>query len=108
MQERVIQTRCALAAFYGDERAESLAESDRTQSALVVVADRKACEEGWVLLLVVNHRGEILPFRLHERDKEAANLMYSWDDEVPLAEMVDNEDEDVECYLGEGSGWESP
>ncbi|KAI9040582.1 uncharacterized protein KD926_008149 [Aspergillus affinis] len=93
--------------FTGEERAESLAESDRTQSALVVVADRKACEEGWVLVLAVNHRGEILPFRVRERAKEAAKLMSNWDDEVPLADIVDDEDEDVECYLGEGDGWES-
>ena len=48
--------------FEGEERAEELAESDRTQKALVLVADRKACEEGWVLALAVNHRGR--SFRL--------------------------------------------
>jgi hypothetical protein len=32
--------------FEGEERAEELAEYDRTQKALVPVADRKACEEG--------------------------------------------------------------
>jgi len=32
------------------------------QSLMVVVADRKACEEGWLLLLAVNHKGRVLPF----------------------------------------------
>lgn len=80
-------------------------ESDRTQ-ALVLVADRKACEEGWVLALAVNHRGEILPVRVRERATEAAQIAVNWFEGEPLSEIVDDEDEDVEFYLGEGNGWE--
>ncbi|KAJ5375523.1 hypothetical protein N7517_007529 [Penicillium concentricum] len=90
----------------GEERAEELAESDRAQNLLVFVADRKACEEGWVLALAVNHRGEILPFRVRERAKEAAQIAVSWQEGQPLSEIADEEDEDVEFYLGEGDGWE--
>ncbi|KAL5360487.1 hypothetical protein BJX96DRAFT_175345 [Aspergillus floccosus] len=90
----------------GEERAQELAESDRTQSALVLVADRKACEEGWVLALAVNHRGEILPFRVRERAREAAQIAVNWQEGEPLSEIADDEDEDVEFYLGGGDGWE--
>jgi hypothetical protein len=92
--------------FEGEERAEELAESDRTQKALVLVADRKACEEGWVLGLAVNHRGEILPVRVRERATEAAQIAVNWFEGEPLSEIVDDEDGDVEIYLGEGNGWE--
>ncbi|KAJ6034422.1 hypothetical protein N7460_008597, partial [Penicillium canescens] len=76
--------------FMGEERAEELAESDRAQSALVLVADRKACEEGWV----------------RERAKETAQIAVSWQEGQPLSEIADEEDEDVEFYLGGGDGWE--
>jgi hypothetical protein len=33
---------------------------DQAQLAQVVIADRKACEEGWLLQLAVTHRGRIL------------------------------------------------
>ncbi|KAJ5958479.1 uncharacterized protein N7479_005629 [Penicillium vulpinum] len=92
--------------FTGEERAEELAESDRVQSALVLVADRKACEEGWVLVLAVNHRGEILPFRVRERAKDTAQIAVNWLQGQPLSEVADDEDEDVEFYLGGGDGWE--
>ncbi|CAP91334.1 hypothetical protein PCH_Pc13g02650 [Penicillium rubens Wisconsin 54-1255] len=44
--------------FEGEERAEELAESDRTQKALVLVADRKACEEGEPLSEIVDNEDE--------------------------------------------------
>jgi hypothetical protein len=92
--------------FEGEERAEELAESDRIQKALVLVADRKACEEGWVLALAVNHRGEILPVRVRERATEAAQIAVNWFEGEPLSEIVDDEEKDVEFYLGKGNGWE--
>jgi hypothetical protein len=92
--------------FKGEELAEELADSDRTQKALVLVADRKACEEGWVLALAVNHRGEILPVRVREQATKAAQIVVNWFEGGPLAEIVDDEDKDVEFYLGEGNGWE--
>jgi hypothetical protein len=92
--------------FEREERAEELAENDRTQKALVLVADRKACEEGWVLALAVNDRGEILPVRVRERATEAAQIAVNWFEGEPLSEIVDDEAEDVEFYLGKGYGWE--
>lgn len=89
--------------FEGEERAEELAESDRTQKALVLVADRKACEEGWVLALAVNHWGEILPARVRERATEAAQIAVNWFEGEPFSEIVDDEDEDI--VLPGGREW---
>lgn len=91
--------------FAGEKRAEELADSDRTQNAVVFVADRKACEEGWVLGLAVNHRGQVLPFRVRERAQGVGQIMVNWLEGMALSEMADDEDEDVECYLREGDGW---
>jgi hypothetical protein len=92
--------------FEGEERAEQLAETDRAQNALVLVADRKACEEGWVLALAVNHRGEILPVRVRERATEAAQIAVNWFQGEPLSEIMDDEDEAVEFCPRKGNGWE--
>ncbi|KAJ5576728.1 hypothetical protein N7535_003654 [Penicillium sp. DV-2018c] len=91
--------------FEGEERAEELAESERAQNALVLVADRKACEGGWVLALAVNHRGKILPVRVRERATEAAQIAVNWFEGGPLAEILDDDDDDVEFYIGGGNGW---
>ncbi|KAJ5757162.1 uncharacterized protein N7511_007344 [Penicillium nucicola] len=90
----------------GEERAEELVESDRIQKALVLVADRKACVEGWVLALAVNHRGEVLPVRVRGRAMEVAQIAVDWLEGEPLSDIVDDGDEDVEFYLGGGNGWE--
>ncbi|KAF7585708.1 hypothetical protein BBP40_010258 [Aspergillus hancockii] len=92
--------------FSGEERAEELEESDRSQAALVIVADRKACEEGWVLLLAVNHRGQVLPFRVRERARETAQLAVNWLVGQPLSEIASEEDENTEFYMREGDGWD--
>ncbi|GAB1216464.1 hypothetical protein ATERTT37_005679 [Aspergillus terreus] len=92
--------------FSGDQRAEELQGSDRSQAALVIVADRKACEEGWVLLLAVNHRGQILPFRVREKARETAQHAVNWLEGQPLSEIAFEEDENAEFYMGEGYGWD--
>jgi len=51
----------------GSSEREIMEEDDHTelaQSLLVVVADREACEEGWVLLIALNHRGQALHLRV--------------------------------------------
>ncbi|KAL3481290.1 hypothetical protein BJX99DRAFT_253592 [Aspergillus californicus] len=40
---------------------------DGDQRLLIRIADQKACQEGWVLLLGVKHKGQILPHRVRER-----------------------------------------
>lgn len=38
---------------------------DLDQALLIMVADREACEDGWVLLIALNHRGQML----HKRSR---------------------------------------
>lgn len=91
--------------FDMEEQAKEVAESDQLQVALVLVADRTACEEGWVLALAINHRGQILPLRVRTRAKQAAQLAFDWEDEQPLSEIA-NGQEDIEYYSGQGNGWD--
>jgi hypothetical protein len=53
---------------------------DTDQRLLFVIADRTACEEGWVLFLGINHRGQVLPFWV--RQKAALieeDILSSWE-----------------------------
>jgi hypothetical protein len=43
---------------------------------------------------------------VRERATEAAQIAVNWFEGEPLSEIVDDEDEDVEFYLGGGDGWE--
>ncbi|CEL03735.1 hypothetical protein ASPCAL04881 [Aspergillus calidoustus] len=79
---------------------------DADQNLLVCTADRKACEEGWLLLLGVNHKGQILPARVRERAADADLIMSSWNQDSPmLAECVTGEPGEEE-FLHDGDGWE--
>jgi hypothetical protein len=42
-----------------------------------------------VLVLAVNHREEILPFRVREQAKETAQIAVSWQKGQPLLEIAD-------------------
>ncbi|KAH8428568.1 uncharacterized protein LDX57_006264 [Aspergillus melleus] len=85
--------------FSGEEREEEENESRTSQVAMVLVADRKACEEGWVLLLALNHRGQVLPYRVRERASEAAQHVVNWAEGQPLVEMAWREDDEGEFNL---------
>lgn len=75
---------------------------DMTQCMLVVVADRKTCEEGWVLFLAVNQKGEILPFRVRESADYTAELIFNYLDGQCLDENTRDPEEDTEYYMREG------
>lgn len=75
------------------------------QCLMVVVADRKAIEEGWVLLLAVNNKGEVLPFRICENADMATLLIFSFMDGQSLDENTRDPKEDIEYYMREGDGW---
>ncbi|KAK1142860.1 hypothetical protein N8T08_007294 [Aspergillus melleus] len=92
--------------FRGEERKEEEMESRASQVAMVLVADRKACKEGWVLLLALNHRGQVLPYRVRERASEAAQHVVNWAEGQPLVEMAWREDDDGEFNLTGGDGWD--
>ncbi|KAJ5169923.1 uncharacterized protein N7500_002706 [Penicillium coprophilum] len=79
---------------------------EKFQSIMVIVADRKACEEGWVLLLAPNHRGEILPFRIRERAAWVYQQILNFMEGQNLEENTTDPDQDVEFYMRENpDGW---
>jgi hypothetical protein len=74
---------------------------------LVLIADRKACEEGWVLLVCINHKGQILPVSLRERATEVDFVVSECEDGGSLGEMYpDGMNSGEEVYVHEGSGWD--
>ncbi|KAJ5988308.1 hypothetical protein N7481_003518 [Penicillium waksmanii] len=88
-----------------EELYKRIPEPDMLQCIMVVVADRKACEEGWVLFLAVNQKGEILPFRIRESADYAAQLIFNFMDGQCLDENTRDPKEDIEYYMRGGDGW---
>ncbi|KAJ5266508.1 hypothetical protein N7478_009316 [Penicillium angulare] len=82
-----------------------LPEPDIFQYLMIVVADRKACEEEWMLFLAVNHKGRVLPFRVRERASWTTQLLSNFMNGQNLDENTDNPEEDIEYYMHEGDGW---
>ncbi|KAJ5514739.1 hypothetical protein N7463_004291 [Penicillium fimorum] len=85
---------------------EPLPDLEKWQDLMIVVADRKACEEGWVLFLAVNHHGKILPFRARERASWTEQIIANYLDGQKLDENTVDPDKDMEVYLHGGSGWD--
>ncbi|KAJ5781089.1 hypothetical protein N7457_006249 [Penicillium paradoxum] len=84
---------------------EESVESDMVQCLMLVVADRKACEEGWVLFMAVNERGEVLPFRVRERASWTTQLIANYTNGQRLDENTSDPHEDIEYYMHGGDGW---
>lgn len=81
-------------------------ELERFQPIMVLVADRKACEEGWVLFLALNHKGEILLFRIRDRAAWVYQQIIVFMEGVHLEENTVDPDQDVEFYMRENpDGW---
>ncbi|KAJ0423717.1 hypothetical protein BJY00DRAFT_278173 [Aspergillus carlsbadensis] len=82
-------------------------ESDDGQQLLVCVADRKACEDGFVLLIGVNHKGQILPYRVRKRAAFIFLIINDWDeDAIELRQWFANRDAvEGELYLETEGGW---
>ncbi|KAJ5385205.1 hypothetical protein N7517_003116 [Penicillium concentricum] len=85
---------------------ETLPDLEKWQDLMIVVADRKACEEGWVLFLAVNHHGKILPFRARERASWTEQMIANYLDGQKLDENTSDSDKEMEFYLRGGSGWD--
>lgn len=68
-------TSCILCILYQEEGYARSTELDTAQCLVLVIAYRKTCEEGWILLLAVYHKGEFLPFRVRERASWASQLI---------------------------------
>lgn len=78
----------------------------RDQRLLLMITDRKACEQGWVYLVAVNHKGEALPTRARVHAAKAQYYAVEWYNEgVPLSDM-DLEGSEIVIYEQKGSGWD--
>jgi hypothetical protein len=85
---------------------EEIADWEKRQDILVLVADRTACEKGWVLFLAINHKGQVLPFRLRERAAYYTGCeAREWGEGVALQEYANDSDEEEEYWRGEGDGF---
>jgi hypothetical protein len=82
-------------------------ELDRAQKILVVVVDRKACADGWVLMFALNHKGVILPLRARSKAYWVDMTVTGWiGGSAPLSELGEDSDEEMEMYIAEGDGWD--
>lgn len=78
----------------------------RAQKFLLMIADREACKEGWVYLVAVDHKGQVLPTRCRVRASKAENEAVQWYGEgVPLSESSADEANEI-VYEHDGSGWD--
>ena len=77
------------------------------QCLMVMVADRRACETGVVLLLGINEYGEMIPQRLRIAAARVWDFYCCWFNGQGIDENCDeNEEGEIDYLLGE-DGWES-
>jgi hypothetical protein len=77
-----------------------------SQNLLVMIADRKACDSGWVLEIGLNHKAEVLPGRIRSKASRIATDYGNWQTEgMALREITMGED--TETYAQRGDGWAS-
>jgi hypothetical protein len=92
----------------GEESTEETEELEHQQALLVVVADGEACEDGWVLLVAINHKGQVLHKRTRCKAYEVSLNIAFWRDKgEPLD--VGCERENVMDYRDgnqSGNGWD--
>lgn len=82
-------------------------ELAKDQRFLLMIADRKACEEGWIYLVAVDHKGRVLPTRCRGQAGKIKYFALEWFSEgVPLSELGSEEEEDTILYEAEGEGWD--
>lgn len=88
--------------------AEDEEELTWSQALLVVIADREACEDGWVLLIAINHRGQVLHKRVRCKASDVGRNVAFWrDGGEPLD--IENQRENVMDYRDlnqSGNGWD--
>ncbi|KAL2819701.1 hypothetical protein BJX63DRAFT_428483 [Aspergillus granulosus] len=100
----VLGTACGLPDNDNNDLERYVTElKDTDQRLLFCIADRKACEEGWMLFLGINHRGQVLPFRARQKAtliEEDILALWEGDDGVPLAQKdLSGLGRDEERYL---------
>jgi hypothetical protein len=88
--------------------AEEAEELIWSQALLVVVADREACEDGWVLLIAINDRSRVLHKRVRCKASLVGENVTSWKDGGEPLDIEDRK-EDLVDYLDpnqSGDGWD--
>jgi hypothetical protein len=93
-----------------EDDAETAAEEEsrlaKSQRFLLMVADRKACEQGWIYLVAVDHKGRVLPTRSRGQAAKIKYFANEWLSEgVPLSEL-DSDEGDTVVYDSESGGWD--
>lgn len=90
-----------------DDQAMVLREERRllmAQHLLILVADRKACEHGWVLQIAITHKGQVLPYRVRCKAGDTTSEVNQW---MQLGHAIDAGPEHTYtvAYAGSGDGW---
>lgn len=78
----------------------------KRQRFLLTLSDRKACEQGWVYLVAVDHKGRVL---LTRATGQAAKIKYfanEWLSEGVSLSELDLEEGDTVVYGSSSQGWE--
>ncbi|KAI4654840.1 uncharacterized protein J4E78_007017 [Alternaria triticimaculans] len=78
------------------------------QTLLVAVADREACEEGWVLLIALNHKGQALHRRVRCKAANVSLQVYSFrmgGDPLDITESEENVVDYMDASRS-GDGWD--
>lgn len=97
-------------AEWRSDDAEIILEEEKrledTQHVLVLLADRQACERGWVLFLGINHKVRVMPLRIRHKARDTRDQVNQW---LGLGHGIDAAPEDRTdevIYADDGDGWD--
>lgn len=78
-----------------------------TQHLLVFVADRKACESGWVLQIGVTHVGEVMPLRVRNIAANTRDDVNQWTMLGHAVNVCPEDRTERVFYSPFGEGWDN-
>lgn len=79
-------------------------EEDFRRVLLVSLADKEACEKGWLQILRINDKGESLPTRLRFKSARVDSKFLCFLN-LGVCPQEGGEEKDQEMYVGKGDGW---
>ncbi|KAF2004068.1 hypothetical protein P154DRAFT_617322 [Amniculicola lignicola CBS 123094] len=79
-------------------------EVDNTQIVLAMIIDREAIEDGWVLEVALNHKGQVLPTRARNKASRVRDDMANWTTQGEPLDLGDEPQDRVD--YGAGDGWD--
>jgi hypothetical protein len=103
--------RCPDAMESGNGGRETIEDNDDLkwrQKLLIVVADREAREDAWVLLIALNHKGQVLHMRVRCKSYQVAEQVYFFRDGGDLLDVTEAEENVIHYLEGNksGNGWD--